>query len=293
MFPTCALTVDSLMTSWPAISALRAPRAASSSRGCPTRWRSLGGTGHPTAHRSSPWRLGRELPSFAWSGLETTPLTPSWTTVPSGFAETDRVGDARAPAGAHRLLEAMAVAEILGREAEVQAVGRFLDGPAPAALILEGPAGIGKTTVRQAGLEHAHTRGRRVLVTRPSEVETAPATAGLIDLLGDVFDEHGGSSAGASAGGARRGAASRGRSARRCAARNGLRRRARTAPPRIGGVARSACGRRPAVAGRGHGRDADVRTAPTDGDARAAPRDHAHRRAASRRATPSRSRGIG
>ena len=45
----------------------------------------------------------------------------------------------------------MAVADILGREAEVQAVGRFLDGPAPAALILEGPAGIGKTTVWQAG----------------------------------------------------------------------------------------------------------------------------------------------
>ncbi len=44
----------------------------------------------------------------------------------------------------------MAVADILGREAEVQAVGRFLDGPAPAALILEGPAGIGKTTVWQA-----------------------------------------------------------------------------------------------------------------------------------------------
>jgi DNA-binding CsgD family transcriptional regulator len=87
----------------------------------------------------------------------------------------------------------MAVAEILGREAEVQAVGRFLDGPAPAALILEGPAGIGKTTVWRAGLEHAHTRSHRVLVTRPSEIETAPATAGLIDLLSDLFDEHGSS----------------------------------------------------------------------------------------------------
>ena len=85
----------------------------------------------------------------------------------------------------------MAVAEILGREAEVQAVGRFLDRPTAAALILEGPAGIGKTTVWRAGLEHAN--GHRVLMTRPSEVETAPATAGLIDLLGDVFDEHGSS----------------------------------------------------------------------------------------------------
>ena len=85
----------------------------------------------------------------------------------------------------------MAAAEILGREAEVQAVGRFLDGPAPAALILEGPAGIGKTTVWRSGLDHASRH--RVLMTRPSEVETAPATAGLIDLLGDVFDEHGSS----------------------------------------------------------------------------------------------------
>jgi DNA-binding CsgD family transcriptional regulator/tetratricopeptide (TPR) repeat protein len=85
----------------------------------------------------------------------------------------------------------MAVAEILGREAEVQAVGRFLDGPAPAALILEGPAGIGKTTVWRSGLDHASRH--RVLMTRPSEVETAPASAGLIDLLGDVFDELGSS----------------------------------------------------------------------------------------------------
>jgi hypothetical protein len=38
-----------------------------------------------------------------------------------------------------RLVCAMAVREILGREAEVQAVGRFLDGPAPAGLVLEGP----------------------------------------------------------------------------------------------------------------------------------------------------------
>jgi DNA-binding CsgD family transcriptional regulator len=83
------------------------------------------------------------------------------------------------------------VAEILGREAEVQAVGRFLDGPAPGALVLEGPAGIGKTTVWRAGLERARQLGHRVLVTRPSEVETAPAMAGLMDLLGEVFDEHG------------------------------------------------------------------------------------------------------
>ena len=99
--------------------------------------------------------------------------------------------------------------------------------------------------------------------------------------------------AGASAGGARRGAASRGRSARRRAARNGLRRCARTAAPRFGGVARSACGRRPAVAGPGHGRDAGVRAAPTERDARSAARDHAHRRArADARSRPDRG-GIG
>ena len=85
----------------------------------------------------------------------------------------------------------MAVREILGREAEVQAVGRFLDGPAPAGLVLEGPAGIGKTTVWRSGLEHARSAGHRILVTRPSEVETAPAMAGLMDLLGEVFDQCG------------------------------------------------------------------------------------------------------
>jgi hypothetical protein len=90
-----------------------------------------------------------------------------------------------------RLVCAMAVREILGREAEEQAVGRFLDGPAPAGLVLEGPAGIGKTTVWRAGIEHARGAGHRVLVTRPSEVETAPAMAGLMDLLGEVFDQHG------------------------------------------------------------------------------------------------------
>jgi DNA-binding CsgD family transcriptional regulator/tetratricopeptide (TPR) repeat protein len=85
----------------------------------------------------------------------------------------------------------MAVAEILGREAEVNAVGRFVDGPAPAALVLEGPAGVGKTTVWRAGVQHAAGLGHRVLMTRPSEAETAPAMAGLMDLLGDVYEEYG------------------------------------------------------------------------------------------------------
>jgi DNA-binding NarL/FixJ family response regulator len=85
----------------------------------------------------------------------------------------------------------MAVAEILGRDAEVQAVSRFLDGPTPAALILEGPAGIGKTTVWRAGVERAQHLGHRILATRPSQVETAPAMAGLIDLLSEMLDQHG------------------------------------------------------------------------------------------------------
>ncbi len=35
--------------------------------------------------------------------------------------------------------------EIVGRETEIAAVRRFVAGPAPAALVLEGEAGCGKT----------------------------------------------------------------------------------------------------------------------------------------------------
>ena len=78
----------------------------------------------------------------------------------------------------------------LGRDAEIAALERFLaapvDGRGPAALLLLGEAGIGKTTLlRRAGtLAEAH--GCRVLRAAPARAEQGLAYAVLADLLRGV-----------------------------------------------------------------------------------------------------------
>jgi DNA-binding CsgD family transcriptional regulator len=81
--------------------------------------------------------------------------------------------------------------EIVGREAELASVRAFIDevGDGPGALVLEGDAGIGKSTLWLAGVEHARTRRLRVLWSRPAEAERSLAHAGLGDLLEDALDE--------------------------------------------------------------------------------------------------------
>jgi DNA-binding CsgD family transcriptional regulator len=76
---------------------------------------------------------------------------------------------------------------IVGRDAELGSVHSFLDRDpeGPAALVLEGAAGIGKSTIWLAGVEAARERGLCVLVSRPAELERGLAHAGL----GDLFDE--------------------------------------------------------------------------------------------------------
>jgi DNA-binding CsgD family transcriptional regulator len=78
---------------------------------------------------------------------------------------------------------------VVGRDEELAAVAGFLDGDLPAALVLSGAAGIGKTTVWRAGLEQARARGFRVLVCRPAESEARLSFAGLADLIEPVLDE--------------------------------------------------------------------------------------------------------
>ena len=77
---------------------------------------------------------------------------------------------------------------VVGRERELRAVQAFLDRGV-GVLVLEGEAGIGKTTVWLAGVEAALDGGFRVLVARPAEVETALAYATLADLLEPVLDD--------------------------------------------------------------------------------------------------------
>jgi DNA-binding CsgD family transcriptional regulator len=81
---------------------------------------------------------------------------------------------------------------ILGREQELAAVTRFLEEhrPGPSALLLEGEAGIGKTTLWRACVALARERGFRILSCRPSEAEARLSYAALTDLLEEaVADE--------------------------------------------------------------------------------------------------------
>jgi DNA-binding CsgD family transcriptional regulator len=83
------------------------------------------------------------------------------------------------------------VAEIVGRERELQAIDAFLDEVAKGtrALLVAGPAGIGKTAIWQAALASTGKRGYRILSSRPVESEARLSYASLGDLLGDTLDE--------------------------------------------------------------------------------------------------------
>ena len=77
------------------------------------------------------------------------------------------------------------VSEIVGREPERTALAGFLaSGPGPTALLLEGEAGIGKTTLLRDAL--AQVAGRRVLACRPAPIETPLSFAAVADLLEGV-----------------------------------------------------------------------------------------------------------
>src|SRR5919198_4004023 len=70
------------------------------------------------------------------------------------------------------------------RQPELAAVEMFLDEDGPRALLLEGEAGIGKSSVWNAGLEAARERGMIVLAARPAGAEVRLSFAGLSDMLG-------------------------------------------------------------------------------------------------------------
>src|SRR5262245_24065947 len=80
------------------------------------------------------------------------------------------------------------IVEVVGREEPLALVDSFVAGlrAGPATLVIEGEAGIGKTTVWRAGVEPAERRGCRVLVSHPAESETGLAYSGLADLLTGV-----------------------------------------------------------------------------------------------------------
>ena len=66
-------------------------------------------------------------------------------------------------------------------------LGRVRD--APSAVVLEGEAGIGKSTLWLERVSLARARGISVVSSRPAEAEQALVYVGLGDLLDDVLDE--------------------------------------------------------------------------------------------------------
>jgi DNA-binding CsgD family transcriptional regulator len=82
-------------------------------------------------------------------------------------------------------------ASVIGRDDELEAMGRFLDQTeaSAVAVVLEGSPGIGKTTVWRRGVEGARQRGYRVLDSSAAVSEAKLSFTALRDLLEVAFDE--------------------------------------------------------------------------------------------------------
>jgi DNA-binding CsgD family transcriptional regulator len=79
--------------------------------------------------------------------------------------------------------------EVVGRKHELAAVRAFAADEASVALVLEGEAGIGKTTLLREAIAAAEEAGATVLMAWPVPAETELAFSALGDLLTDVLDD--------------------------------------------------------------------------------------------------------
>ena len=80
---------------------------------------------------------------------------------------------------------------VVGRDrelAEITSVLDLADGD-PRILLLEGDAGIGKTTLWRAGVDDARILGYRVLACAGAESETKLSFTAVRDLVAEAFDE--------------------------------------------------------------------------------------------------------
>jgi DNA-binding CsgD family transcriptional regulator len=81
--------------------------------------------------------------------------------------------------------------DVVSRSDESDAVAELLESTQthPSVLVIEGEAGIGKTTLWLGALEQAHERGFRVLSARAGQAESGLAYAVLADLLHGIETE--------------------------------------------------------------------------------------------------------
>lgn len=82
-------------------------------------------------------------------------------------------------------------AAVVGRERELARIEGFAGSPVdrPAALVIQGDAGIGKTTLWRLGLRALDESGFRVLSTTPAASERSLPLSAFTDLFEEVFSE--------------------------------------------------------------------------------------------------------
>ncbi len=107
-----------------------------------------------------------------------------WWDMAPATSSTGEVVVADAPAAER----AWAPETLPGRSAEFRVLEDFLVSPStdPAAVIVEGDPGIGKTTLWLAAVDLARGLGYRVLSTRAAAAESVLSYAGLADMVGDI-----------------------------------------------------------------------------------------------------------
>jgi DNA-binding CsgD family transcriptional regulator len=85
----------------------------------------------------------------------------------------------------------MGAATVIGREPELDSIEGFVAAIAagPAAMVLQGEPGIGKTLLWERGVELAERRSWRVMACRGAQAEAGLSFAGLTDFLAGAFDD--------------------------------------------------------------------------------------------------------
>jgi DNA-binding CsgD family transcriptional regulator len=80
------------------------------------------------------------------------------------------------------------LSDVVGRGPEIAAISRWFGADGPPMLVIDGPAGLGKTTVWASAVAAIQSSGALVLVSAPSEAESGLSYSGLADLLAPRLD---------------------------------------------------------------------------------------------------------
>ena len=90
----------------------------------------------------------------------------------------------------NRGVERAEIAKVIGRDRDLDAIRTLLaSSDGAGAIALEGPPGIGKTTLWRSALEDAERQGFRILACSAASSEVQLSFTALRDLLEAAFDD--------------------------------------------------------------------------------------------------------